>query len=112
MRHFALKLLTFFAIALVITVIINLAAFNFYAPKDIDACYLWGDSQIYQGIDISYLNAYGSRKYYSSAQHGAGVYDFLVFTETVPKKSRVIISISHPALIRKKIMIKMMHQLI
>ncbi len=71
-------------------------------PKAKKAVYIWGDSQMCQGIDISYLNAKEKYKFFSSAQHGAGVYDFLVFTELVPVNSTVIISNSRLVLIRPK----------
>ena len=64
--------------------------------------FIWGDSQMYQGVDLSELSARTGENVFSSARHGAGVYDFLVFTEKVPDHSKVIIALSKPAIIRKK----------
>ena len=71
-------------------------------PKDKNAIYIWGDSQAYQGIDLILLNRKTNRICYSMATHGAGVYDFLIFTEKVPENSQVIMSLSKSAQIREK----------
>lgn len=71
-------------------------------PNDSKAFYVWGDSQMYQGVDLQYLSAHTPYTFYSAALHGASLYDFLVFCETVPEKANVFIAISKPALLRKK----------
>lgn len=67
-----------------------------------NAIFIWGDSQTYQGIDISQLSDKTGYDIYSSAVHGAGVYDFIVFTELVPDSSICIIGYSQCCLLRKK----------
>lgn len=64
--------------------------------------FIWGDSQMYQGIDLPVLEKVTGKSIFSSAKHGAGVYDFLIFSEKVPFNSTVIVALSKPALIRKK----------
>jgi hypothetical protein len=70
--------------------------------QDKKGLFIWGDSQVYRGIDLEVLEKKNNVTIYSSAIHGAGVYDFLIFTEKVPKNSRVIIALSRPTQIRPK----------
>lgn len=63
--------------------------------------YIWGDSQIYQGIDISRLSALKNESILSSAEHGAGVYDLAVFADMVPDSSICIVGFSEACLYRK-----------
>ena len=63
---------------------------------------MWGDSQMSQDLDLKYLNTGSQYLYCSAAQHGAGIYDFLVFTRSVPDNSNVLIQISYPVLLRRK----------
>ena len=67
-----------------------------------DSIFIWGDSQAYQGFDLDELSKTTGRKVYSSAHHGAGVYDFLQFVDQVPNNSELIISISKLSQIRRK----------
>lgn len=67
-----------------------------------DKIFIWGDSQTCQGININELRNLTNKTILSAARHGAGVYDFLVFTEKVPNKSNVIVAISEPVQLRKK----------
>ena len=64
--------------------------------------FIWGDSQIYQGLDLEVLKSKTNRLVFSSAHHGSGVYDFIIFTEMVPESSDVLIAISEPVQIRSK----------
>ena len=80
-----------------------LPTIKYNEPKDKKAIYIWGDSQAYQGIDLSLLHRKTNRKCFSMATRGAGVYDFLIFTEKVPSFSQVIVSLSKPAQIRNKL---------
>ncbi|MBN2383647.1 hypothetical protein JXQ70_12275 [bacterium] len=57
---------------------------------------------MYSGINLKELKALTGKHIYSAAQHGAGIYDFLVFSEKVPPTSDVIIAISKPVQIRRK----------
>lgn len=102
MRLLVLKSFVFVMFVFIFITVIKQISFIMNMPDDKNACYIWGDSQIYRAIDLSYLNTNSSRKFYSSAQHGAGIYDFLVFSNTIPKNSCVIIPISHTVLVRGK----------
>ena len=78
---------------------------RYYNPSrdDIeDVIYMWGDSQLYQGIDLSLFAKQTGKTIYSAAKHGAGVYDFLVFAQRVPKHAHVIISVSKLVQVRRK----------
>jgi len=75
----------------------------YYNSKDAaNSLFIWGDSQTYQGIDLDVLKNQTNKKIYSAARHGAGIYDFLVFAEKVPKNSDVLVAISKPAQLRRK----------
>ncbi len=67
-----------------------------------DTIFIWGDSQAYRGINLKRMNELTGKEIYTAAQLGAGVYDFLVFTQSVPKNSEVIISLSKPTQLRRK----------
>lgn len=75
--------------------------FNYYFFNK-NAVFIWGDSQACQGINVPKLSNLIEKPVYSSAHHGAGVYDLLVFSEEVPKNSNVLISISKLVQIRSK----------
>lgn len=103
MRHFIIKFLIFIILTpVVIFLIYNSLDYIFNNKQDNDALYIWGDSQTYQGLNLDILHNITKKEINSAAQHGAGVYDFLVFTQKVPQKSTVLISISEPALLRSK----------
>jgi hypothetical protein len=53
-----------------------------------------------QGIDLKLYKTISGYTPHSAAAHGAGVYDFLNFTELVPANSNVLVSISSLTLIR------------
>lgn len=65
-----------------------------------DAVFVWGDSQMYQGLAIDQLSDSIGQEVYSSSCHGAGVYDFLVFVDKIPDSASVIISFPECALYR------------
>jgi len=67
---------------------------------DKSAIYLWGDSQLFLGIDPELLSELSGRPVYSMAHNGAGVYDFAVFAEKVPVNSTIAISISSMMLMK------------
>lgn len=73
-----------------------------HSTNDCSNIYIWGDSQTFQGIDIDLLQKLTRRKILSSALHGSGVYDFLVFTEKVPDSCFCIVGYSQCCLLRKK----------
>ena len=64
--------------------------------------FIWGDSQTCQGLDYRLLEEITGRPVYSTARHGAGVYDLLVFSQRIPEHSTVVIGLSKPTLIRPK----------
>lgn len=67
-----------------------------------DVIFIWGDSQCYRGIDIREMSTRLNKTVFSSAHSGAGVYDFLLFTQQVPENSEVIVTISKLVQIRRK----------
>jgi len=92
-----------------ITILISYVALFYSAQSyynylffDNNAIFIWGDSQAYQAIDIEELSNITKKNVYSSAHHGAGLYDFLLFTQQVAKNSEVIVSISKLAQVRRK----------
>jgi hypothetical protein len=101
MKQFAINLLLF-AIPICCYPFFLWAYNELTIPNDEHACYLWGDSQMVQGLDLTYLHYNSRYSFFSSAQYGAGIYNFLVFTEIVPENSFVIISISRTVLLRRK----------
>ena len=104
MRRFIINTLLF-PIGLIISYGLYYFCYNAYLNSSFnnkDAVFIWGDSQAYQGLDLHILSTKLEKKVYTSAHHGAGVYDFLVFTEQVPKNSEVIVSISKLVQVRRK----------
>jgi hypothetical protein len=101
MFSFLQKILAFTIIALLSICAIYYVKDKFFnsAPNR-EAAYLWGDSQMFLGIDPDYLSKLSNRKVYTMAQNGAGIYDFVVFSEKVPSGSKVIISISNMMLMK------------
>ena len=111
MRSFLVKTFLFLAgagiLVFVSSLIFSNTLLNIIWPEsnevqDKKGLFIWGDSQVYRGIDLEVLEKKNHATIYSSAIHGAGVYDFLIFTEKVPKNSRVILALSRPTQIRPK----------
>ncbi|MCF8296601.1 MAG: hypothetical protein K9H49_20315 [Bacteroidales bacterium] len=102
MKRFISNLILLIAITSISYIFIYQIFYKVTIPKNINACYIWGDSQMVQDLDLDYLNNNSPYHFYSSAQHGAGIYDFLVFTELVPENSNVIISIGKGVFVRGK----------
>lgn len=67
-----------------------------------DGIFIWGDSQIFQGLNSKILEQETNLNVNIAARHGAGVYDFLIFSERVPENSLVLLSISKLAQVRRK----------
>lgn len=65
-----------------------------------DNIFVWGDSQMYQGLDLMMLNNLLDIQILTSAVHGGGIYDFLVSEKNIPDNSRCIISFPETALLR------------
>ncbi len=104
MRKFIKKSLLFFVGLGILNVLVYFSVYLYhnYLFFESDAIFIWGDSQMYEGIDLAELSATLDKKVYSSARYGSGVYDFLCFTEHVSKKSEVIISVGKLVQIRRK----------
>jgi len=103
LKTFIHNLLLFFLFfALFFTTIYNIVFYIKNFKLDKEAIFIWGDSQTYEGINLSLLKNVSKKKIYSAATHGAGVYDFLVFAKIVPKNSTVIVALSKPVQIRAK----------
>ena len=102
MKKFIIK--TLLSITLFIfTLSIYYTTYDYYLNKkdySEKSIYIWGDSQVYQGLNLNIISTNTDLKTYSGAIHGAGVYDFLVFANKVPENSKIILSISKPAQIR------------
>lgn len=64
------------------------------------ALFIFGDSQILQGIDLKELSIQTGLDTYSAARQGAGIYDFYVFVDKVPNNSRILLSISKLSQVR------------
>lgn len=104
MKRFIKKTL-FFPIGLILLYAIIYFSYNAYLNNkfnDQNALFVWGDSQAYYGIDVKELSNTLEKKVYTSAIPGAGIYDFLLFTEQVPENSEVMVSVSKLVQIRRK----------
>ena len=101
MRSFLSHILVF-ATILTCLLIIIFAAGSYISQhrQRMNGTYVWGDSQMYQGLDIFTLSSQIHSSVFSSAQHGSGVYDFLVSLECMPPHSTCIIAFSECALYR------------
>lgn len=62
--------------------------------------FVWGDSQMYQGIDISLLGNDLEKQVLTSSCHGSGIYDFLVSQKSIPDNAVSIMSFPECALFR------------
>lgn len=104
MRKFIRRLTIFLFIA-VIPVIAIVAILLFREPNlslNRNATYFWGDSQTVQGVDLDIFSKQQNTTVKTTATHGAGVYDFLVFANSVPDSTNCIVGFSQCCLLRKK----------
>ena len=103
-----LKKLSFFCFGLILSFLMSFMLATYNQKKTElkenigNSLFIWGDSQIYQGLDLEVLKNKTNRLVFSSAHHGSGVYDFIIFTEMVPESSDVLIAISEPVQMRSK----------
>ena len=65
-----------------------------------DAVFVWGDSQMYQGLNDSLLGKEMGKQILSSACHGSGIYDFLVSEKNISKKAMCVLAFPECALLR------------
>lgn len=63
--------------------------------------FVWGDSQMYQGLDVSLLGNKLHKPILTSAMHGSGVYDFLISAKNIPENAICIVSFPEHALLRR-----------
>ena len=96
------KKTVWFVLLLIVPMATIYAVCNYQKGKGLskEAIYVWGDSQIVQGLDLSLLSSKLSKQVLSSAQHGGGVYDFLVSIEYIPDGSTCIIEFPESAFFR------------
>ena len=103
-----LKKLSFFCLGIILSFSMSFILATYHQRKANlkenigNPLFIWGDSQIYQGLDLEVLKSKTNRLVFSSAHHSSGVYDFIIFTEMVPESSDVLIAISEPVQIRSK----------
>lgn len=67
---------------------------------DNDCVFVWGDSQMYQGLDVLLLSNKMGKQVLTSATHGSGMYDFLVSEKSIPNNATCIIAFPECALLR------------
>ena len=67
---------------------------------DNDCVFVWGDSQMYQGLDVLLLSNKMGKQVLTSARHGSGMYDFLVSEKSIPNNPMCIMAFPECALLR------------
>jgi hypothetical protein len=103
MNLFIKKSIYYLIFILIFPIVIHCLIGLYYNYKNSNnTIFIWGDSQTYSGLDLAVLNEETGKMILSAAQRGAGVYDFLVFTQYVPPNSTVLVAISKPVQIRPK----------
>jgi hypothetical protein len=102
MREFVKKTIWFALLLIVPMATIHVVCY-FQKEKEYskDGIYVWGDSQIYQGLDLSILSSGLSKQVLSAAGHASAVYDFLVSIEHIPDNSTCIIEFPEMAFFRR-----------
>ena len=77
---------------------------NFLRQKpvayDSKCVFVWGDSQMYQGLDVSLLGDELGKQVLTSAEHGSGIYDFLVNVKSIPNNATCLVAFPECALLR------------
>ncbi len=69
-------------------------------PTNPKCIYVWGDSQMAQGLDVRLLGKKLGIPVLTAAGHGTGVYDFLICVENIPDSSICIVSFPEAAFLR------------
>ncbi len=67
---------------------------------DNDCVFVWGDSQMYQGLDVLLLSNRMGKQVLTSAGHGSGIYDFLVSQKSIPNNATCVMAFPECALLR------------
>lgn len=100
-----IKQLTIFLFFTITPAIVIVTILYYGEPKfsfDRNATYLWGDSQTVRGVNPDMFSRIQNVTVKTTAVHGAGVYDFLVFANNVPDSTNCVIGFSQCCLLRKK----------
>lgn len=101
MKKFILKIFIFVVIIFsLLSLIYGIGIYLSQHTQKKEAVYIWGDSQMYQGLDLESLSSQIGIPVLSSAEHGNGIYDFLVTIECIPPQSTCIIALPECALYR------------
>lgn len=103
MKKFFSKLL--FAAALFLCVLlafyaVGRAIMAERSSKEKGSVFVWGDSQMYQGLDVALLQKVSGKRVLTSAHHGGGIYDFVVSATNVPGNCVFVSSYSEAAFFR------------
>lgn len=101
-KKFILNTALFIVLLSILVLAIHVFFDSFYDLKNEQAIYVWGDSQMYYGLDLENISNNTRREVYSFAQEGSGIYEFLNFVESVPRECTVLISISDPLVLRDR----------
>lgn len=101
MKKFIFKIVNYTLLTICIMALLYIAG-TFYSERHMPEAdiYIWGDSQLCSGLDIKQLSDATHKIVESSALHGSGVYDFLIFAECVKPKSICIIAFPESAFYR------------
>lgn len=67
---------------------------------DNECVFVWGDSQMYQGLDLKLLGDKMGKQVLTSAGHGSGIYDFLVSEKSIPSNATCVVAFPECALYR------------
>ncbi|MBQ3945306.1 MAG: hypothetical protein II670_06815 [Alphaproteobacteria bacterium] len=101
MKGFVRKIVWFVLLLIVpMAAIYVVCYFQKEKKYSVDTIYVWGDSQMVQGLDLTLVSSCLSRQVLSSARHAGGVYDFLVSIEHIPESSTCIIEFPESAFFR------------
>lgn len=104
LRRFLSKIILFLIGLIIILFLLNYSINKFLntTKSTSGVLYIWGDSQAYQGLNLTILRQGLNKIVKTSAEHGAGIYNFIVFANQVPPNSNVIIAYPRLSFIRRK----------
>ena len=101
MKKFILKIFIFIVIiSSLLSLIYGIGIYLSQHTQTKEVVYVWGDSQMYQGLDLESLSSQIGIPVLSSAEHGNGIYDFLVTIDCIQPQSTCIIALPECALYR------------
>lgn len=94
-----------FAIVLFSTLIVGVyLLLHFMCQKPVtynsECVFVWGDSQMYQGLDMRLLGDKMGKQVLTAAGHGSGIFDFLVSQKSIPDNAVNVMSFPECALYR------------